>query len=34
MPDEALSSAGKLVNWRFHNHDVIPDQRVQTIYEE
>lgn len=34
MTDEDLKTAGKLVNWRFHNHPVIPDPRVYTVYIE
>ena len=34
MDPEDLSQAGPLVNWRFHNKEVYPDPRVNTIYQE
>ena len=34
MSDEDLPKAGELRQWRFHNHDVIPDPRVETVFQE
>ena len=34
MSDEDLPGAGELIDWRFHNHNVVPDPRVQTVYQE
>lgn len=34
MDPDAVISAGPLVNWRFHNKEVYPEPKINTIYQE